>query len=174
MLLWLNNFLHFLSYINQSHLLYFSHFSVYGSILFLVFLAFITFAISTYPGGFFNDTTASVAVMILVLMICILWSILLGAISFPEISDKPMNLNKLSLFKRALLTLFGLIISSLLICWIVYNLQSLSENSSTVSFMINILLVLVILALIYRALVIKTPGHHNAKKNSFFDIIIRD
>jgi hypothetical protein len=150
----------------------FSHFSVYGSILFLVFLAFITFTISTYPGGFFNDASTSTAVMILVLMICILWSILLGAVSFPEISDKPMNLNKLSLFKRALLTLFGLIISSLLICWIVYNLQSLSENSSTVSFMINILLVLVVLALIYRALVIKAPGHHNAKKNSFVDIII--
>ena len=150
----------------------FSHFSVYGSILFLVFLVSITFAISTYPGGFFNDASTSAAVMILILMICILWSVLFGAVSFPEISDKPMNLDKLGLFKRALLTLFGLIISSLLICWIVYNLQSLSENSSTVSFMINILLVLVILALIYRALIIRAPGPHNAKKNNFFDMII--
>ena len=150
----------------------FSHFSVYGSILFLAFLVSITFAISTYPGGFFNDASTSTAVMILVLMICILWSILFGAVSFPGISDKPMNLDKLSLFKRALLTLFGFIISSLLICWIVYNLQSLSENSSTVSFMINILLVLVILSLIYRVLNIKAPGPLNAKKNNFFDIII--
>ena len=150
----------------------FSHFSVYGSILFLVFLVSITFAISTYPGGFFNDATTSAAVMMLVLMICILWSILFGAVAFPEISDKPMNLDKVSLFKRALLTLFGLIISSLLICWIVYNLQSLSENSSTVSFMINILLVVVILALIYRVINVKTPGPVNAKKNNFFDIII--
>ena len=150
----------------------FSHFSVYGSILFLVFLVSITFAISTYPGGFFNDASTSAAVMILVLMICILWSVLFGAVAFPEISDKPMNLDKVSLFKRALLTLFGLIISSLLICWIVYNLQSLSENSSTVSFMINILLVVVILALIYRVINVKTPGPVNAKKNNFFDIII--
>ena len=150
----------------------FSHFSVYGSILFLVFLVSITFAISTYPGGFFNDASTSAAVMMLVLMICILWSILFGAVAFPEISDKPMNLDKVSLFKRALLTLFGLIISSLLICWIVYNLQSLSENSSTVSFMINILLVVVILALIYRVINVKTPGPVNAKKNNFFDIII--
>ena len=150
----------------------FSYFSVYGSILFLIFLVYITFAISTYPGGFFNDASTSTAVMILVLMICILWSILFGAVSFPGISDKPMNLDKLSLFKRALLTLFGFIISSLLICWIVYNLQSLSENSSTVSFMINILLVLVILSLIYRVLIIKTPGPLNSKKNNFFDIII--
>ena len=150
----------------------FSYFSVYGRILFLIFLVSITFAISTYPGGFFNDASTSTAVMILVLMICILWSILFGAVSFPGISDKPMNLDKLSLFKRALLTLFGFIISSLLICWIVYNLQSLSENSSTVSFMINILLVLVILSLIYRVLIIKTPGPLNSKKNNFFDIII--
>jgi hypothetical protein len=150
----------------------FSHFSVYGSILFLAFLACITIAIYRYPGGFFNDKSTSVAVMIIVLMICILWSILLGAVAFPEISNKPMNLDKVSLFKRALLTLFGLITSSLLICWIVYNLQSLSENSSTVSFIINILLVLVILALIYRAINIKTPGPLNAKKNTFFDIII--
>ena len=150
----------------------FSHFSVYGSILFLAFLVSITFAISTYPGGFFNDASTSTAVMILVLIICILWSILFGALAFPEISDKPMNLDKVSLFKRALLTLFGLIVSGLLICWIVYNLQSLSENSSTVSFMINILLVLVILSLIYRVLIIKTPGPLNSKKNNFFDIII--
>jgi len=150
----------------------FSHFSVYGSILFLAFLISITFAISTYPGGFFNDASTSTAVMILVLIICILWSILFGALAFPEISDKPMNLDKVGLFKRALLTLFGLIVSGLLICWIVYNLQSLSENSSTVSFMINILLVLVILSLIYRVLIIKTPGPLNSKKNNFFDIII--
>jgi hypothetical protein len=38
--------------------------------------------------------------------------------------------------------------------------------------MINILLVLVILALIYRALIIRAPGPHNAKKNNFFDMII--
>ena len=78
----------------------FSYFSVYGSILFLIFLVSITFAISTYPGGFFNDASTSTAVMILVLMICILWSILFGAVSFPGISDKPMNLDKLRLFKR--------------------------------------------------------------------------
>ena len=38
--------------------------------------------------------------------------------------------------------------------------------------MINILLVVVILALIYRVINVKTPGPVNAKKNNFFDIII--
>jgi hypothetical protein len=41
---------------------------------------------------------------------------------FPEIADSSGAINKMNLFKRALLVLFGLVVSGLLIFWIVYLL----------------------------------------------------
>lgn len=149
----------------------FSKFSVYGSILFIIFLIVITVLISTYPGGFFTDKATAGSSIIFILIICILWSILLMANLFPEITDKSANLDKMSLFKRALLVLFGLVISGLIIFWIVFNIQNLSGQSSIVSLILNLLLVLIFLALIYKTFFVKLPAG-NTKKNAFFDIII--
>ena len=97
----------------------FSKFSVYGSILFVIFLIIITILISTYQGGFFTDKTSAGASIIFILIICILWSILLMANLFPEFTDKSISINSMNVFKRALLFLFGIVISGLLIFWIV-------------------------------------------------------
>ena len=149
----------------------FSKFSVYGSILFVIFLIIITILISTYQGGFFTDKTSAGASIIFILIICILWSILLMANLFPEFTDKSISINSMNVFKRALLFLFGIVISGLLIFWIVYNIQNLSGQSGIISLVLNILLVLIFLALIYKTFFVNLPAG-NTKKNAFFDIII--
>ena len=155
----------------------FSNFSVYGSLLFVVFIIVVTITIATYPGGFFNDKATSSAVMIILLLVCILSSILLAGYIFPEITDniftmnKKMEINQMNLFKKSLMALFGIIISGLLIFWIVYNVQSLSSQSSIISLVLNILLVLIFLALIYNTIYVKLPNG-NSRKSGFFDVIM--
>jgi hypothetical protein len=149
----------------------FSNFSVYGSILFLIFLSVITYVISTYPGGFFTDKVMSSSSLILLLIICILWLTLLCGNLFSDVYDKQMNLNKMNLFKSSLLFLFGLVISGLLIFWIVYNIQSLSGQSSIVSLILNILIIVIILSLIYKTINVKLPSG-NAKKDGFFNLLL--
>jgi hypothetical protein len=145
----------------------FSKISVYGSIAFLLFIIFVTVFIVRYPGGFFNNKELSSSSMILILLICILWSTLLGAYAFPEMTNNlPIN-DKTNLFKRSLLALFGIVISGLLICWIVYNIQNLSGTSSIVRFVLNLLIVLIVLGLIYKTINVKMPAG-NSNKNAFF------
>jgi hypothetical protein len=144
----------------------FSTFAVYGSISFVIFLMAITIMIKTYPGGFFNQENKARcgAILIFTLLICIFWSMLLVGNTFPEISDKKMNIDKLNLFKRALLMLFGLVISILIIVWIVYAVQLKTGQSGTLSLLVNILMVLVLLSLIYKTIYVKKPEGH--KKSS--------
>ena len=150
----------------------FSKFSVYGSILFILFLIIITVGIYNYPGGLLHDKTMFVMIIILLLIISVIWGIGLTAAIFPEISNKSMDISKMSIFKKSLLTLFGIIISGLLIAWIVYYLQSLSGQSSTVSLILNLFLVLVVLALIYKTINVQLPGGANSKKDGFFSLIV--
>jgi hypothetical protein len=155
----------------------FSSFSVYGSLLFVLFIIFVTITISTYPGGFFNDKATSAGVMIILLLVCILWSMLLAGNIFPEFTDsiltmnKKIEINRMNLFKKSLMALFGIVISGLLIFWIVYNIQNLSSESSIISFILNIVLVLIFLALIYNTIYVKLPNG-NSRKSGFFDIIM--
>ena len=152
----------------------FSNFSVYGSISFLVFLSIITYLISTYPGGFMKDKNTSTGIIILLLIVCILWVILLGGIVFPEISSGTSDVSdRTNLFKRALLALFGLTISGLLISWIVYNTQNLSGKSGMTSFILNLIIVVLVLSLLYRTMNVKVPDSStNSKKNALFDLLI--
>lgn len=155
----------------------FSNFSVYGSLLFIVFIIIITIAISTYPGGFFNDKATSASVMIILLLVSILWCMLLAGNMFPEFTDniltmnKKIEINRMSLFKKSLMTLFGLVISGLIIFWIVYTIQNLSSDSSIINLILNILLVLIFLALIYNTINVRLPNG-NSKKSGFFDVIM--
>jgi hypothetical protein len=153
----------------------FTSFSVYGSIGFLLFLIVITIVFSSYPGGFFKNKSTSGASIILLLVICILWGTMLGANLLPETFNSSSANNTTSIFKRSLLVLFGIIISSLIIFWIVYNIQNLSGNSSIVSLVLNLLIVILVLGLIYKTIVVKIPsnnGSANARKNAFFTMII--
>ena len=148
----------------------FSKISSYGTITFFIFIAIMTILISTYPGGFFNDKATSSAVMILLLIICILFAIVLGANTFPEIFyNSPLN-DRANLFKRSLLALFGTVISGLLIFWLVYGIQNLSGKTGTTSFILNILLVVMVLGLIYKTINTNLP-QGNSNKNAFFSLI---
>ena len=149
----------------------FSGLASYGTIGFILFIIAVTVTISTYPGGFFNDKTTSAFGLIMILMICILSALLLGSNLFPEISNNFAVNDKLNLFKRSLLVLFGIVISSLIIFWIVYNIQNLSGKSGTVSLILNLLLVTIVLGLIYKTINVNIPSG-NSKKNAFFSLII--
>ena len=150
----------------------FSKFSVYGSILFILFLIIVTVGVYKYPGGIQNNKQILITIIILLLTILTLWGSGLLVTVFPEVSDKSMNISKISTFKKSLLTLFGIIISGLLIAWIVYFLQNLSGQSGTVSFLLNLSLVLVVLMLVYKTINVELPGKSNSKKDSFFSLIL--
>ena len=149
----------------------FSGISSYGSLGFFLFIIVITIVIATYPGGFFKDKTTAVFGMIMILMICILSSLVLGFNLFPEIDNNSLVNDKISLFKRSLLVLFGIIISSLTIFWIVYNIQSLSGKSGITSFVLNMIIVAMVLGLIYKTINVRLPVG-NEKKNAFFTLIL--
>jgi hypothetical protein len=149
----------------------FSKFSVYGSSSFIIFLIIVTILISTYPGGFFTDKSSAASIILILLLICVLWSSLLVINLFPEFNNKALAVDSTNFFKRALLVLFGFIISGLVIFWLVYNIQNLSSDSSIISFILNLLLVIVVLGLIYKTINVNLPVG-NSKKNGFFNIII--
>jgi hypothetical protein len=144
----------------------FSSFGKYGTILFLIFLVMVTIMISSNKESFFDNKPKSASVIVLLLLICIIWTITLGANLFTnEIVSSDSKL-----FKISLLILFGLVISGLLIFWISYNIESISSNSSIVSFVLNLLLVAVILGLIYKTINVKIPVG-NSNKNGFFNLL---
>ena len=152
----------------QNFLNNFSSFGTYGTILFLVFLVVITTMISRDKESFFANKSKSAGVMILLLMICITWSVLLGANLF----NTQTISSDTNLFKSSLLILFGLVISGLIVFWISYNIETLSGKSSIVSFILNILLVAIILGLIYKTINVKAPIE-NSKKNGFLNLIFQ-
>jgi hypothetical protein len=149
----------------------FSKFSVYGSMLFILFLIIVVYGIYKYPGGIKSNKQILISISVLLLLILTIWGSGLLVAVFPEVSDKSMNISKMTTFKKSLLTLFGIIISGLLIAWIVYFLQNLSGQSSSVSFILNLLLVLLVLMLIYKTIKVELPGQANSKKDSFFSLI---
>lgn len=156
-------------------------FSLYGSISFIIFLIIITIVIATYPGGFFNtenkNAIRNYIAFIFILIVSILWSILLISNMFSNsfsgtVSKENME-SKLSLFKKALLVLFGITISGIIIAFIVYNIQHFSGKSSIPSLILNVILVLCVLTLIYKVVFVRLPSDRiNKGKNSFFDLII--
>ncbi len=148
----------------------FSNFSVYSTIFFFLFLAVITILITTYPGGFFSkNKTMQTTVMSTVLVIVILWSTIIVS----NLDLKNASSANFDVWKKGLLLLFGLVMSILIICWLVYTIPTLSSTSSIIGFILNILIVLVVLTLIYRTMNVNLPDTNaNAKKNAFFDMMI--
>ncbi len=145
----------------------FTSLSAYGSIAFVLFIMVIGVLFYTHQGDLFQSKTKFGASAILLLVICILWGILLISNLFTDSLDKTAANKTVSLFKRSLLLLFGIVILGLLIFWFVYNIQHLSSNSSIVSFVLNLLLLFIILGFIYKTIFVKLP-RGNANKNAFF------
>ena len=145
----------------------FSSFGTYGTILFIIFLVIITTLISINKESFFANKNKSGAIILLLLIISILWTLLLSTNLF---SNSTINSDSSLLkIKSSLLILFGFIISGLLIFWISYNIEYLSGKSSIVSFALNLLLVALILGLIYKTINVKAPVG-NSKKKWIFSI----
>lgn len=152
----------------------FSKFSIYGTIGLILFLIVMTIGIYNYPGGFLNDKYTSVLIIILTLIISIVWISALVVNLFPEFNlnnniFSSANLN-LNLFKKSLLVLFGFIISGIFIAWLAYSIQNLSGTKGIISFILNILLIIVIGALIYNIFSAEYPFGNN-KKNSLISLL---
>jgi hypothetical protein len=147
-----------------------STFGKLGTLAFTIFLIAITIIITTYPGGFFADKAMASGSMIILLLIFILSGVLFIGNMFPETYNGSGLTDKLSVFKRSLLILFGIVISGLIIYWLVYNIQHLSGQTSIIRFVLNILIVLVVVGLIFKTMNVKTPVG-NSNKNGFFDMI---
>lgn len=146
----------------------FSSFGTYGTITFFIFLVLITTILVTMRHKFSDNIQKMGSLVLMVLIIFILWSLLLGANLFSGFSNP---LNDVNLYKKSLLMLFGLVISSLIIYWITYNVEKLSSKSSIVSFVLNLILVVLVLGLIYKIMNVQMPIG-NTQKNAFFNLII--
>jgi len=144
-------------------------FGKFGTLAFIAFLVAITIIMSTYKGGFLADKETSSLSIIILMLIGILVSALFISNLFPEVTGSA-DISNLSIYKRGLLMLFGLVISGLIIYWITYNLQDLSSQSGITSFILNALLVVVILSLIYKTFYAKLPAG-NSNKNAFFSLM---
>lgn len=149
----------------------FTSLSAYGSIAFVVFLTVMLILCYTHQGELFQNKTKMGASAIILLVICILWGILLIGNLFTDTGDKTKSNNTVSLFKRSLLILFGIVIFGLIIFWFVYNIQHLSSNSSIVSFVLNLVLLLIIFGFIYKTIFVKLP-QGNENKNAFFTLLL--
>ena len=162
--------------VSQNLLENFSLPGVISFIFFIVFLVIATVSIVYYPGGFLNDKTNSPLILFLILTICIIWGGGMLIYTFSDVSptgEKTIE-TSLSFFKKILLALFGFGVSFFIVLWLVLNLQDLSGQSSIVSFVLNLILILTILILVYKTINVKVPDDKtNIKKNAFFAIIFK-
>ena len=129
--------------------------TVLSVILFLLFIIVATIGITTFPGGFFNSSPATQStVLILTTLVCIVWIISFGITLFSNeqgiVGSEISSYNQI--FQKVLLLLFGLTFSGLLIYWLVSIIHSLSQTSSIVSFLLNLLIILTVLGLTFKIL----------------------
>ena len=125
-----------------------------STISFILFLLLVTVGITTYPGGFFKQNTFSAAVIITSILIVSIIAVLYFSKSLLGTTDtgaEPEGLPTMNnIFRNALLLIFGLGFSGIMIAWLVTTLGNLSTTSGIVSFVLNLLLVLSVLSLVYK------------------------
>ena len=125
-----------------------------SAISFILFLILVTVGITIYPGGFFKQNTLIAAIIIS----CILIVSIIGVLYFSKslltttgAGAEPDRLSTINLiFRNALLLIFGLGFSGIMIAWFVTSLGNLSTTSGIVSFVLNLLLVIAVLSLVYK------------------------
>ena len=151
----------------------FGGFGMYNAIAFLLFIIAMVIVISTYPGGFFTDKTAAAGEIILILAICIIWASVTVITLFPETHtavDTASSKYQVNYWKRALLGLFSVVISGLVIGWIAYNIQHFTGTTGIERFVLNMLVITVVIGLIYKTLFVKIPGDA-PKQNLVFSLL---
>ena len=145
----------------------------YGSILFIIFIIVMSLLIAYNKKAFFKNKPRSIAIIILMLSICIIWGGLLGWGFASESGSESGSSNNAhtSSYKMGLFLLFGGLISGLIIFMIAQNIDELSGNSSILRFGLNSLMVTIVLGLIYKTFI--GNGNKNDKKgDSFFSLIL--
>lgn len=151
----------------------FGGFGMYNAIAFFLFIVAMVIVISTYPGGFFTDKTAAAGEIILMLAICVIWAAITVITLFPETHtavDTASSKYQVNYWKRALLGLFSVIVSGLVIGWIAYNIQHFTGTTGIERFVLNMLVITVVIGLIYKTLFVKIPGGA-AKQNLVFSLL---
>ena len=121
--------------------------------------------------SFLENKSKSISSIILLLFISILSACMIW-LRLPTTSSSSSLL--FTGFRKALIVLFGLMVSGLFIAWIVYNVENLTSSSSSItSFILNALLVIIILGIIYNTIKVELPNaNHNVKKNALFSLIL--
>lgn len=151
----------------------FGGFGMYNAIAFFLFIVAITIVISTYPGGFFTDKSTATGEILLILAICVIWASITVITLFPETHtavDTAASKYQVNYWKRALLGLFSVVISGLVIGWIAYNVQHFTGRTGMERFVLNMLVITVVIGLIYKTIFVKIPGGA-AKQNLVFSLL---
>jgi hypothetical protein len=153
----------------------FTKFSKYVISLLFVFIVVVFVLVFRYSNdkSVFRNKSVAAGFLIFAFCIALLWTFLVGANTFPESLDKSLATNQLSIFKRALLTLFSIIVSGLFIAWIAITIENYGEpgNSNLTKFILNFAIIAIILGLIYKTINVDLPVGNN-KKNSFVNLIL--
>jgi len=160
-----------------------SRIGLFSGIGFLIFLIIIVAGILAYPGGFTSGTglagsektTKVSGIVIILIIIFILWILFFGVLSFSDVKmrDSGGNLdtsmaNITKIARQVFMLLFGLIFSGILIGFLVTGVEGLSSKSGIISFVLNLVIVLAILALVFKLV----TGGTYYKKSPFFRLIV--
>jgi len=108
--------------------------------------------------------------IVIVVFLLFLWAILLCLNIFPENTNKNKDNVVLNSIKRMLMTLFAISVSVLFILWITISIENLSGRSSTVSFILNLIIIIIVLGLVYKT--INTDPDQNKKNNKLSDLVL--
>jgi len=140
----------------------------YSSIFFTLFMIMVVLGCYFYPGGINSNPETLFGVILITIIITIVVGIGVITNTYPELMNENKPFTTESNAKKTLLIVFGIIISTLFISFIMYNLQ----HTSAFSFFLNLMLVLVVLTFIYKTVYVEIPGKNvNAKKNAFFSLV---
>ena len=146
-------------------------FSMIGAAIFLLFSVLITIGIIQYPGGFFSQENVwpSLTITFLLSLVFSILSILFIS-RFSSTTSSSSNFlandSKMGLFKTSLLTVFGLVISALIITWLVFGIEGLTGKSGILSFILNAFLIIILLIFIYKSLNVQVPGANSRRENT--------
>lgn len=158
-----------------------SKLGLFSGIAFLIFLIVVVAGILAYPGGFLSGTDVITAsktgkvslIVILLIIIFVVWILFFGIMSFSNSSASSGEANRnlanvTSIAQQIFLLLFGLIFSGLLIAWLVNSAENLSNSSTIVSFVLNLLIVITVLALVFKLI----TGGSYYRRSPFFRLVI--
>jgi hypothetical protein len=150
----------------------FDKISYYNFGLFILYLIIVTISILVYSNKGKNASDYKgipTNIIICVLITSIIWG---GFLVFNLFDDSATPDTTITKSLKTLSAIFGVIAVGILIGWIVYMAQHSSNTSSGVfKTIINTLLILSILALIYKIVFVKYPNGES-KKNNLVSLII--